>query len=82
MAGKYSGYKTQSVIFVLIILGFVAVANYLGTKKFARVDLTESKQYSISPATKNMLRGLLLQAAERAVSRARGESIVGSHNYV
>ena len=31
---------------------------------------------------KNMLRGLLLQAAERAVSRARGESIVGSHNYV
>ena len=31
---------------------------------------------------RNILKGLFVQAAERALSRAKGEQIVGSHNYV
>jgi ABC-type uncharacterized transport system involved in gliding motility auxiliary subunit len=58
MAGKSMANKTQAVIYVLIILGFVAVANYLATKKFFRVDMTEEKQYSIADPTKRMLGGL------------------------
>jgi ABC-type uncharacterized transport system involved in gliding motility auxiliary subunit len=49
---------TQSVLFIVIILGFVAVINYLGTKAFVRVDLTETKEYSISQASKTMLKTL------------------------
>ncbi len=58
MASKKIAYSTQSIVFVLTILGFVAVFNYLSTKYFKRVDLTEGKEYSISPASKQMLKGL------------------------
>ncbi|MBD3391630.1 MAG: hypothetical protein GF418_06235 [Chitinivibrionales bacterium] len=58
MASKKVTNRTQSAVFVLIILGFVAVFNYLSTKWFFRLDLTETKEYSISDASKNMLKGL------------------------
>lgn len=58
MASKKIAYGTQSIVFILIILGFIIVVNYLASKKFARVDLTENKMYSISPASKNLLKDL------------------------
>jgi gliding-associated putative ABC transporter substrate-binding component GldG len=58
MASKSIVNKTQTVVFVLVVLGFVAVANYLLDKWFVRLDLTESKEYSISAPTKRMLKGL------------------------
>lgn len=58
MTTKKSTYKTNSFIFVLVILGFIVVANYLISKKFARIDLTENKVYSISKASKNLLKNL------------------------
>ncbi|MBD3321708.1 MAG: hypothetical protein GF350_11490 [Chitinivibrionales bacterium] len=51
-------YQSQSAVFVLIVLGFIAVANYLLTKWFVRVDLTENKIYSISDASKRILQDL------------------------
>lgn len=50
--------RTELVVYVLVILGIVGVVNYLGAKWFSRVDLTQSKQYSISPATKKVLKHL------------------------
>jgi gliding-associated putative ABC transporter substrate-binding component GldG len=58
MATKNTTYKTNSFIFVLVILGFIVVANYLITRKFARIDLTENKVYSISKASKNLVKNL------------------------
>jgi ABC-2 type transport system permease protein len=49
---------TQLVIYVLVILGFVGVVNYLSTKVFVRADLTEKKMYSISKASKKVLKKL------------------------
>jgi len=49
---------TQSIVFVLIILGFIAVFNYLASKKFIRLDLTETREYSVSPASKKLLKNL------------------------
>ena len=54
MASKKITYGTQSIVFILIIFGFIAVVNYLASKKFARADLTENKMYSISSASKNV----------------------------
>ncbi len=58
MASKKVKYQTQSVVFVAIIFGFVAVANYIFSKKFFRIDLTENKMYSISSASKSLLKDL------------------------
>ncbi len=51
-------YRSQSVAFVLIVLGFIVVANYLATKFFFRLDFTENKIYSISDATESYLEKL------------------------
>ncbi len=50
--------SSQLIIYALIILGFVGVINYISTKAFFRVDLTEKKIYSISPASKKILKKL------------------------
>jgi ABC-2 type transport system permease protein len=44
--------------YILIILGLIAVVNYLGSWWFSRLDLTEGKIYSVSPATKKILKNL------------------------
>ncbi|MFP4416076.1 MAG: GldG family protein [Chitinispirillaceae bacterium] len=58
MASKKMTRSTQSIIYILAVLGFIVVINYLSNKAFKRVDLTESKQYSISSASKEMLNDL------------------------
>ncbi|MBD3314810.1 MAG: hypothetical protein GF344_03410, partial [Chitinivibrionales bacterium] len=58
MASKSIVNKTQTFVFVLVVLGLVAAANYLLNKWFVRLDLTQSKQYSISKPTKRMLKQL------------------------
>jgi gliding-associated putative ABC transporter substrate-binding component GldG len=54
--GKKLTYNSTSIVFVLIVLGFIVVINYLGTKAFTRIDMTQNKIYSISRATKDILR--------------------------
>lgn len=51
-------YGVYSSLFVVVILGFIALANYASNKWFLRLDLTEGKEYTISAATKKTLRGL------------------------
>jgi ABC-2 type transport system permease protein len=58
MATKKTIIQSQSVVFILVILGFIAVVNYLGTKTFLRGDLTETRMYSLSQTSKNMMRKL------------------------
>lgn len=49
---------SKSIVTVLIVLGFLIVGNYILTLKFFRADFTETKQYSISRASKDILRKL------------------------
>lgn len=42
-------------LFLLIVLVGI---NYLASKLHARIDLTQEKRYTLSPATKNLLKGL------------------------
>lgn len=58
MTSNNTKYKTQSLAFVVIFFGFIAVANYLASKKFLRMDLTENKMYSITDASKKLLENL------------------------
>jgi len=50
--------KLLSIVFSLIILGYAVVINILSQQKFARIDLTQNKIFSISQASKNKLRSL------------------------
>jgi ABC-2 type transport system permease protein len=50
--------SSQLIIYALVILGFIGVVNYISTKVFVRADLTEKKIYSISDASKKILKKL------------------------
>ena len=50
--------RTELIVYILIILGIVGVINYLGTVWFSRLDLTEDKSYTVSPATKKIMKHL------------------------
>lgn len=50
--------RTELIVYILIILGIVGVINYLSTVWFSRLDLTEDKSYTISPATKKIMKHL------------------------
>jgi ABC-2 type transport system permease protein len=50
--------SSQLIIYALVVLGFIGVINYLSTKAFVRADLTEKKIYSISNASKKILKKL------------------------
>jgi len=50
--------RSEVLIYILAILGLFVVVNYLATRGFKRIDMTEGKEYSISKATKKSLKGL------------------------
>lgn len=58
MDKKLIANRSNVLLFVLIIIGFVGVLNYLATKVFARADLTANKMYTISKASKKIIKGL------------------------
>ena len=55
LANKQIRYGGNTLAFVVIIFGILALINFLSTRRFIRADLTEDKRYTISKATKNVL---------------------------
>lgn len=43
---------------LLLVAGIIVLVNLLSNQFFTRLDVTEDKQYTLSPATKNILRNL------------------------
>ncbi len=58
MEAKKIKNRSEFLIFILAILGILVVVNYFGVRIFKRYDMTEGKEYSISPATKKILKKL------------------------
>jgi ABC-2 type transport system permease protein len=50
--------RTVLGVYIAIILGILVVITLAGTRFFARFDATRDKLYTLSPATKKILRGL------------------------
>ena len=48
----------RNTMSVLLVAGIVLLLNVLSRQLFFRIDLTEGKQYTLSNATKNILRNL------------------------
>lgn len=58
MLSRRFQYGTNSIIIALIVLGILAVVNFMSTRHFVRADLTEGKDFTISPSTRKVLREL------------------------
>jgi gliding-associated putative ABC transporter substrate-binding component GldG len=58
MAGDRTRLGSSSLLLVGIVLAVLIVVNLLSVNRFARIDLTENKEYTLSESTKRMLRGL------------------------
>lgn len=58
MKNKRITFGGNTLAFVVIILGILALINFLSTRRFIRADLTEDKRYTISKATKGVLNSL------------------------
>ncbi|HVN49489.1 MAG TPA: GldG family protein, partial [Bacteroidota bacterium] len=50
--------KTQSLIRAAIVLGILIVLNFISVRLFTRIDLTKSGVYTLSDASKNLVRNL------------------------
>ncbi|MDE0482035.1 MAG: Gldg family protein [Candidatus Poribacteria bacterium] len=58
MADKRIRYGSNTVAFVVLILGILVLINFLSSRRFLRADLTEDKRYTVSKATKNVIKSL------------------------
>ncbi len=58
MKNKRITFGGNTLAFVVIIFGILALINFLSTRRFMRTDLTEDKRYTISKATRNVLDSL------------------------
>ena len=55
MASKTLKYSGNTLAFILVVFGIVALINFLSSRRFIRADLTADKRYTISQSTKNVL---------------------------
>ena len=58
MADKRIRYGANTVAFIALIFGILVLVNYLSSRRFLRCDLTEDKRYTVSKATKDVIKGL------------------------
>ena len=58
MAAKTLKYGGNTLAFIFVVFGIVALINFLSSRRFIRADLTADKQYTISQSTKKVLKRL------------------------
>ena len=51
-------YGTNYLALAIIVLGIIAVLNFFFLRHFYRIDLTQDKRYTLTPATKEVLGNL------------------------
>ena len=50
--------STGSIGVVLLVLAIVGLVNVIASRRFARLDLTQNREYTITKSTKSILAGL------------------------
>ena len=58
MADKRIRHGSNIVAFIVLVLGILVLVNFLSARRFIRADLTEDKRYTVSKATKNVIKNL------------------------
>jgi ABC-type uncharacterized transport system involved in gliding motility auxiliary subunit len=55
---KKRSYASNSILYAVFIVGAVVLVNIIGTRVFGRIDLTEKSIYTLSPASKTLVKAL------------------------
>ncbi|HUM88439.1 MAG TPA: Gldg family protein, partial [Prolixibacteraceae bacterium] len=50
--------RNSITLFVVLIIGIVFLVNIVSSRYFFRIDFTSDKRYTLSKATKNIVKGL------------------------
>ncbi|MDX2001565.1 MAG: gliding motility-associated ABC transporter substrate-binding protein GldG [Chitinophagales bacterium] len=58
VARKKISHRLQAAFRILLLFGIIALANFIASKYYKRFDLTVEKRYTLSDATKDLLRNL------------------------
>ena len=58
MADKRIRYGSNTVVVIALIIGILVLVNYLSSRRFLRFDLTEDKRYTVTNATKRVIKNL------------------------
>jgi hypothetical protein len=51
-------YGLHLAVFIIAVLAIVVFVNWIGFQRFVRIDMTATRQYSLSPQTRQVLSGL------------------------
>lgn len=58
MSRRSIKYKGGSVLSIILVIGILMVLNFISTRHFFRIDLTDEKEFTISRASKELVSGL------------------------
>lgn len=58
LADKRIRFGANTAAFIVLIFGILVLVNFLSSRRFIRFDLTEDKRYTVSKATKDVIRNL------------------------
>lgn len=58
LADKRIRFGANTAVFIVLIFGILVLVNFLSSRRFVRFDLTEDKRYTVSKATKDVIRNL------------------------
>ena len=56
MDKRKRGYASNATIYAVFAIGAIVLVNLIGTRVFGRLDLTQNGIYTLSPASKQLVR--------------------------
>jgi ABC-type uncharacterized transport system involved in gliding motility auxiliary subunit len=57
-SSKKRAYASSAILYALFVVGAIVLVNLIGTRFFGRVDLTESKIYTLSQPSRDLVKSL------------------------
>jgi ABC-type uncharacterized transport system involved in gliding motility auxiliary subunit len=57
-SSKKRAYASSAILYALFVVGAIVLVNLIGTRFFGRVDLTESKVYTLSQPSRDLVKSL------------------------
>ena len=57
-SSKKRAYASSAILYALFVVGAIVLVNLIGTRFFGRVDLTESKIYTLSQPSRDLVKNL------------------------
>src|SRR5512137_1500693 len=55
---KKRSYASNAILYAVFVVGAMVLVNLIGTRVFGRIDLTEKRIYTLSPASKALVKSL------------------------